>query len=122
MMCHKMRSHRCGLEPISLIQLLTLRILYEKPMHGYQIMEEISKITSGLYAPETGVMYTILRRMERRGLLSSKWEKGSGADRRVYTLTKEGIEVLKRRLEILKERKRIIEELLRFYEKKFGEG
>lgn len=104
-----------------LIQLLILRILYEKPAHGYQIMDELKRITSEGYVPEPGALYTILRRMEDRGLAISDWEKkDSGADRRVYTLTKAGKKTLKEGLEMVKKRKQLMDGLIRFYEVSFG--
>ena len=105
-----------------LIQLLILRILHEKPAHGYQIMDELERITSEGYTPEPGAVYTILRRMEDRSLVVSEWEKkDSGADRRVYTLTKAGKKVLKEGLEMVKKRRRLMDNLIRFYNKNFGE-
>ena len=60
-------------------------------------MEDLAKITSGKYIPEPGAIYTILRRMEERSLVTSEWEKKeAGADRRVYTITQAGLKVLLR--------------------------
>lgn len=104
-----------------LIQLLILRILHEKPSHGYQIMEELERITSEKYVPEPGAVYTMLRRMEERGLVTSEWErKESGADRRVYTLTDAGVKVLKEGLEMVKKRKQLMDALIQFYVERFG--
>ena len=105
-----------------LIQLLILRILHEKPAHGYQIMEELSKMTLEEYAPEPGAIYTMLRRMEERGMVTSEWEKKeSGADRRVYTLTETGVKTLREGLKMMKKRIQVIENLLQFYEANFTE-
>lgn len=61
-----------------------MRVLYEKPMHGYQLLEEIEERSCGCHRLEPGSMYTLLRRMEERGLLESQWEKVEGGpDRRV---------------------------------------
>jgi len=106
-----------------LIQLLILRILHEKPTHGYQIMDELERITSEKYIPEPGAVYTMLRRMEKKGLLVSKWEKKqSGADRRVYTLSDVGVRVLKEGLEMVKRRRQLMDDLIRFYGTHFGES
>jgi DNA-binding PadR family transcriptional regulator len=59
------------------IQFLVLRLLYERPMHGYQLIGELE--SRGFVVPgrfKTGSIYTILKRMEHRGLLSS--EEGRG--------------------------------------------
>lgn len=103
-----------------LIQLLIMKIIYEKPSHGYQIMEDLERMTSKDYVPEPGAIYTMLRRMEERGLLASRWEsKGSGADRRVYTLTEAGARALKEGLEIVKRRRQLMDDLIRFYDTHF---
>jgi len=102
--------------------LLILRVLYERPSHGYQLMEELKRITSENYIPEPGAMYTLLRRMEERGLLVSKWEKmDSKTDRRVYTLTEDGVRVLREGLEMIKKKKQLMDELIKFYEANFRE-
>jgi PadR family transcriptional regulator PadR len=103
------------------IQFLFLRLLYEKPMHGYQLMEELNQ--RGLVRPrrlESGSVYTILRRMEHRGLLSSEWEHTeSGPDRRIYKITKNGVETLKMGLETMVERKAMMDDLVIFYREHF---
>ena len=120
-----MCEHRhgfCHYHGGGLIQLLILRILHEKPAHGYQIMDELERITSEGYTPEPGAVYTILRRMEDMSLVVSEWEKkNSGADRRVYTLTEDGKKFLKEGLEMVKKRRRLMDNLIRFYNKNFGE-
>ena len=103
-----------------LIQLEILRILYENPTHGYQIMDELRKSTSNEYAPEPGAIYTMLRRLEQRGLVASRWEKkASRADRRVYTIMQEGKEFLKEGLQMVKRRRRLMDSLVRFYDDNF---
>ena len=105
---------------------MILRILHEKPSHGYQIMEELEKITAEKYIPEPGAIYTILRRMEDRSVVTSAWEKKeTGADRRVYTITETGVKVLKKGIEMVKGRKQLMDSLVQYYDSHFmkkGEG
>jgi DNA-binding PadR family transcriptional regulator len=83
-------------------------------------MEELERLTLERYVPEPGAVYTMLRRMEDRGLVTSKWErKESGADRRVYTLTEVGIKVLEEGLEMVKKRKQLMDALIQFYVERF---
>lgn len=85
-------------------------------------MEQLEQITSKQYSPEPGALYTILRRMEEHGLVTSEWEKKEGgADRRVYTLTEDGIDVLKEGLETMRIRSQLINNLSRFYDEHFAE-
>lgn len=103
-----------------LVQLLILRIIHEKPSHGYRIMEELDKITLTMYVPETGALYTMLRRMEERGLVVSEWEtRETGADRRVYALTDSGVKVLREGLEMVKKRRQLMDDLAQFYDTHF---
>jgi DNA-binding PadR family transcriptional regulator len=103
------------------VQFLLLRLLDEDPMHGYQLMEELEVrdyVRSGRF--ETGSIYTILNRMEERGLLSStKSESETGRMRRVYDVTESGREVLKRGLESIIQRKKMMDELTEYYEERF---
>jgi len=102
------------------IQFLMLRILYEKPMHGYQLLEEIEQKSGGFHKLEPGSIYTLLRRMEEKGLLESKWEKVEGGpDKRVYTVTKDGAEALKMGLKSIIERQALFDDLARFYKENF---
>jgi DNA-binding PadR family transcriptional regulator len=97
-----------------------MRVLYEKPMHGYQLLEEIEKTSQGCHKLETGSVYTLLRRMEERGLVKSKWEKVEGGlDRRVYMLTDKGVEALKMGLITIVKRKKLFEDLVNFYYENF---
>jgi DNA-binding PadR family transcriptional regulator len=58
--------------------------------------------------------------MEEKGLLASVWERGdSGPDRRVYTVTGKGAEVLKTGLSTIVRRKQLFDDLIGFYEQRF---
>ena len=114
------RTHCFHHPGTGLIQLEILRILYENPTHGYQIMDELRKFTSNEYAPEPGAIYTMLRRLEQRGLLTSRWEKKSSrADRRVYTITREGKQFLSDGLRMVKRRRQLMDDLVRFHDDNF---
>ncbi|MGB9714585.1 MAG: PadR family transcriptional regulator [Candidatus Bathyarchaeales archaeon] len=102
------------------IQFLIMRVLYEKPTHGYQLLEEIEKRSCGCHKLESGSIYTLLRRMEEKGLLESKWEKVEGGpDRRIYNLTAKGVEALKMGLASIVKRKMLFDDLAKFYHEKF---
>ena len=100
------------------LQLLFLRLIHERPMHGYQIMEELNGkryVSDGRL--EAGTVYTILRRMEKRGLLTSEWEdKGGGPDRRIYRVAPDGEDVLRRGIEAMNLRKAALNDLSAYYD------
>jgi PadR family transcriptional regulator PadR len=112
------RSRRGG----SWVQLLILRILYLTPMHGYRLLGEVNELMAGRKPMKTGSLYTILRRMEKDGLLESKWdEEPSKLKRRIYRPSKEGIEILKNGQKRVEEQKRILDEMTIFYKEHFRE-
>lgn len=83
-------------------------------------MDELRKSTSNEYAPEPGAIYTMLRRLEQRSLVASRWEKNaSRADRRVYTITRGGKEFLEEGLQMVKRRRRLMDGLVQFYDDNF---
>jgi PadR family transcriptional regulator PadR len=106
----------------SLVQLLILRILYLSPMHGYKLLREVNELMAGRRPMKTGSLYTILRRMERAGLLESEWDEDpSRLDRRIYKPSMEGIEMLKTGRKRMEEQKRVLDEMIAFYNENFKE-
>lgn len=114
----KKYNHREG----SLIQVLLLRIIYEAPSYGYEIIDRVARFTSSEHTIKTGTAYTLLRRMEEKGLVRSNWEKNEAKhDKRMYTITPAGVVHLKTWLEFIMQRKVIINKLTRFYDAHFKE-
>lgn len=105
------------------IQFLVLRILHEEPMHGYRIMEDLEDrelVVKGRF--ESPSIYNILKRMERRGLLTSeKVKTESERIRRVYSITSKGEDTLKEGLISLIKRKKITDKLIDYYNEKFSQ-
>jgi DNA-binding PadR family transcriptional regulator len=117
---------KCGYPEKGWIQFLVLRLLYEKPAHGYQLLEDIERKSCGCHKLEPGSIYTILHRMEEKKLLESRWEEaGSGPHKRIYKVTEKGAMILRGGLQIITRRKALMDDLVAFYrthfEKKGGE-
>lgn len=55
-------------------------------MHGYQIIQEISRRSGGAWKPSPGSVYPTLQQLEDEGLVRAQEQDG----RRVYRLTDEG--------------------------------
>ncbi len=71
-----------------------LLLLGERPMHGYEMIEELDQRSDGNWRPSPGSVYPTLRRMEGRGVIAG----AEGDDgKRVYTLTDAGRERLDQR-------------------------
>lgn len=113
----------CHFSGSGVIQLLILRFVDESPLHGYLILQKIQEIMGNSNGPESGTIYTLLRRLEKRNILISTWEKGTTKiDRRIYSLTENGRLELKQGLEMIKKRRKLFDELIDYYDtKKNGE-
>ncbi len=63
-----------------------LVLLSERPMHGYQLIQEISGRSEGLWRPSPGSVYPALQQLEDEGLVRIEQSEG----RKVAHLTAEG--------------------------------
>lgn len=72
------------------LDLLLLSIVGCGPLHGYAIGEELRRRSREAFDLPEGTVYPALHRLERSGLISSKWDTSSGRKRRVYQLTSSG--------------------------------
>jgi Transcriptional regulator PadR-like family len=63
-----------------------LALVAEAPMHGYQIIQEISDRSGGVWTPSPGSVYPTLQHLEEQGLLSSDEREG----KKVFSLTEAG--------------------------------
>ena len=74
---------------------LILSILQRGENYGYAIAEKVLAFSKGEMEWTEGMLYPVLHRLERRGLLKSRWEATESArKRRYYSLTAKGREVL----------------------------
>jgi transcriptional regulator len=72
------------------LDLLLLATIAAEPAHGYRIVEDLRARSGGAFDLSEGTVYPALYRLERRGLLSSRWASVAGRRRRVYSLTRKG--------------------------------
>ncbi|MEI5582575.1 MULTISPECIES: PadR family transcriptional regulator [unclassified Agromyces] len=68
------------------VRAAVLALLAEKPMHGYQVISEISERSGGLWKPSAGSVYPTLQLLADEGLITAEEEGG----RKTYTLTEMG--------------------------------
>ena len=64
-----------------------LLLLDERPMHGYELIEQLEERSEGAWRPSPGSIYPALRRMEARGLVIGDDDE---AGKRIYSITEEG--------------------------------
>jgi PadR family transcriptional regulator, regulatory protein PadR len=72
------------------LDLLLLATVAVRPLHGYAIVEALRDRSDGAFALSEGTVYPALYRLERAGLLASRWEGDGKRRRRVYSLTSRG--------------------------------
>ena len=79
---------------------LVLAALAVEPAHGYGIIARLRDRSRDVFRLAEGTVYPTLHRLERDGLVKSRWTTASGRRRRVYRITRSGREALAvRRLE-----------------------
>src|SRR5437660_3603386 len=79
------------------LDLLILASLEGRQLHGYALIGELRATSAGTFDLPEGTVYPALHRLERGGLLSSRWSSESGRRRRIYELTRKGAEALAER-------------------------
>ena len=111
---HKKREHIFFTKtPIrGLLHILILKILKESQIHGGEIYRQL-KDKYDVDAPKP-IIYGVLRRMEKLGFLTSKWDiEEGGPAKRIYLITEEGLDYLEWAIENLKKIKEIIDKLIK---------
>ena len=78
-----------------LIEPILLSVVSELPMYGYQIIKELEQKTEGYLKLKAGTIYPALTRLEKKGLLISRWEQTTERrGRRYYQITEKGRQFL----------------------------
>ena len=73
------------------LDLLILRTLLFGPTHGHGIAKHIQRTSDDVLQVEHGSLYPALQRLERAGLITSKWEQTErGREMKLYRLTPKG--------------------------------
>ncbi len=74
---------------------LILAILGEGPSYGYAIIKRVADLSRGELQWTDGMLYPVLHRLERNGLVKAEWGRSeSGRRRKYYRLTSTGGEEL----------------------------
>ncbi|MBN1271472.1 MAG: helix-turn-helix transcriptional regulator [Candidatus Aminicenantes bacterium] len=76
---------------------LILAILKQGENYGYRIIQRVREISEGEIDWSEPMLYPVLKRMDRDGLLQSRWKHTeNGRFRRYYRLTEKGHKELER--------------------------
>lgn len=75
--------------------MLVLKLLEDKDMYGYQMIEELSKKSDQTFNLKAGTLYPILHGLEIDGMVTSYEENADSARvRKYYRLTQKGKKLL----------------------------
>lgn len=81
--------------------------------YGYQINKNLSALSDGEVELKEATLYTAFRRLETAGLIQSYWgNETSGARRRYYAITEQGLMKLNADLQAWENTKRQLDRLL----------
>lgn len=94
------------------LKYIVLKIIKDKPTHGYDIIKTVELRSNGRWTPSAGSIYPILEKLESKGFIQSE-----GIERRkVYAITPKGVAGLDRmiqeKLELLNEMSRIFNSVI----------
>lgn len=77
--------------------MLLLKLLSEKDMYGYEIIETLRERSNNVFEMKAGTLYPLLHNLEDRNLLNVYEKEVSGKVRKYYSITKEGKSVLEQK-------------------------
>ena len=79
---------------------MVLKVISEKDMYGYQIIQEIASRSDELFRLNEGTLYPILHTMQKEGMLECyKKDSELGRERKYYRITVVGKAVLATKME-----------------------
>ena len=75
--------------------MLILKLLEDKDMYGYQMIEELSKRSDDTFSLKAGTLYPLLHSLEEQGMIIS-YDKNADSlrVRKYYSITKKGRKLL----------------------------
>jgi DNA-binding PadR family transcriptional regulator len=69
------------------LRLVLLKLIADKPRHGYDLIRAIEERTGGAYAPSPGIVYPTLTLLSEMGLIDEQLTEGA---RKQFAVTPEG--------------------------------
>jgi len=76
-----------------------LKLLKDKPRHGYEVMKELEERMRGCYSPSPGTVYPTLQWLEDEGLVVGKDVEG----KKVYEITDQGRQFLEEHKDVVED-------------------
>lgn len=69
------------------LRLVVLKLIADKPSHGYELIKAVETAAGGAYSPSPGVIYPTLTLLEELGYVAAT---DAGGGKKLYTITDEG--------------------------------
>jgi PadR family transcriptional regulator, regulatory protein PadR len=111
------RGRRGGHRKMFFLQSCLLLLLYREPGYGYSLMDGLSEFGFNPDQMDISIIYRALRNLQADELVSDSWDdKSLGPNRRVYTITPNGENVLAEWINNLHQRRKEIETLEAAYD------
>ena len=74
---------------------LILTLLSRRESYGYELIQEVKRLSGDQIEWTDGMLYPVLHRMERKGWIQSRWrEADTGRKRKYYSIKKDGAKAL----------------------------
>ena len=73
---------------------IILGILRQGNSYGYLIIKKIKELSAGKMTYSDGMLYPVLHRLEKEGLIRSYWAMENAKPRKYYEITEEGKQAL----------------------------
>lgn len=90
------------------LKIILLKIIKDKPTHGYDIIHSVQEISHGNWKPSPGSVYPALEYLESKGYITSEEVER----KKVYTITPKGEMAVERMNE---KRKELMQEMVTFF-------
>ncbi len=79
---------------------LILSLLSKGESYGYELIQEVKRLSGNRISWTDGMLYPVLHRLEANGWIKSRWvEIENGRKRKYYSLKQHGLEALKEKRE-----------------------
>jgi len=100
---------------------IILALLIQGDSYGYEINKAIQHKTNGQYELKEATLYTAFRRLEQSGCISSYWgDESTGARRRYYHITDQGLKTYESLVKDWEVAKTLIDKLIKKEEDPHG--
>lgn len=105
-----------GGQPKNFLQPCLLLLLFQRPSHGYDLLDRLAQAGLSIGAPDPAAVYRTLRQMERDGLVISRWDPSThGPPRRTYELSSEGEDLLHTWAQSIRQNRKVLDRYLTLY-------